>query len=381
MAKPTAEEELFTEEDDQLQNLEENSPADEAKLIEETVGNSNSNIVYHQWDPAEIALAQTIAADREKSRTQVDNELDLVAYLNNKETWYSAGSRFLLFMGATWGVAGIVVLLIASGEEAKTNGLTLWEFMKVEGSVSSLYQTDANGTSASTQLFQAFLTAASILIIISNFGFYVLPRWENQTTLSKMDGNVGEISHQTLKYFCICRANYKRIEATSNWVTSEEGLFKMAFNMFAGIVVLLIGSVPLPPANARSKIQTMVHLLVAMLAFAVMAICELYQIFRGERILSRCTGVIQIGRVGLILIAAIGMGVYMFCREAEVNSTKRGMAALWETIGFLAMFVDLMLICCIPIKAEQSVFALSGDKWLKEHGRHDSVKINLMKFE
>ena len=42
-----------------------------------------------------------------------------------------------------------------------------------------------------------------------------------------MDGNVGEISHLTMKYFCICRANYKRIEATSNWVTSEEGLFKM----------------------------------------------------------------------------------------------------------------------------------------------------------
>mmetsp|Transcript_16990 Transcript_16990/g.25215 ORF Transcript_16990/g.25215 Transcript_16990/m.25215 type:complete len:377 (-) Transcript_16990:130-1260(-) len=345
-------------------------------------GGDDDGTVVYQWAQSEIRLAQSLSvAGRQKGRTLVDNEVDLVSYLNNKETWYAAGSRFMLFMGASWGVAGIFVLLVASGEEAKEEGLTLWEHMKIQGSVSSLYQAGDSGANAPTQLFQAFLTAASVLIMMSNFGFYVLPRWENHVSLSMAEGNLGEITHLSLKYFCICRANYKRIEATSNWVTSEEGVFKMAYNMLAGVVVLLVAAVPLPPAGNRSEIQVMVHMLVALLAFGVMGICELYQIIRGERIFKRRSGVIQILRLCMILLAVAGMGVYIFCRSADEGTTKRGMAALWETIGFLAMFVDLMLLCLIPIKVEQSVFALSGDKWLKEHGRRESVMIDILKHE
>jgi len=378
--KPPTQEEFSVDgdEEDPLSSTVEENPLPDTE--EEYVA---GRTVVYQWDESELALARLISEERQARRTQVDNEIDLVAYLNNKETWYSAGSRFMLFMGAVWGVVGIAVLLVVTGEQAGKEGMTLWEYLCLQGSVSSLYQDSNYGANASTKLFQAFMTCASILIVLSNFGFYVLPRWENQVTLARMEGNLGEISHQSMKYFCICRANYRRVEATSNWVTGEEGIFKMAFNMFAGIIVLLIASVPLPPSEHRSDIQVKVHMLVALLAFGVMAVCELYQIFRGERMLKRCTGKIQVLRVIMILIGAIGMGVYVTCRNAERGSTKRGMAALWECIGFLALFSDLMLLCLIPIKVEQSVFALTGDKWLKEHGRHESVKVkmNFLKHE
>ena len=87
-------------------------------------------------------------------------------------------SRMALFTGCMLNYIGLIALLLSTVESAKYVGDSTWDYIKDAGSVSSLYAMSGGGYAdrASTTLFDAFLSAGAILIIFSNFGFYIMPR-------------------------------------------------------------------------------------------------------------------------------------------------------------------------------------------------------------
>jgi len=217
------------------------------------------------------------------------------------------------------------------------------------------------------------MSASSLLMLFSNFGFYLLPRWETEKTLSSLDNCVGWTASQCFRML-IC-FNFKRVEATSNWVVGEEGLFKLAWQIIMPSMLLLLAMVPLPvPGSGAYKIQATVHLILAIFTFMTYTVCELYQLIRGEKIFKRSTGIIQKLRFFCMVCAAIGMFVYLGTQGVHKSKDSLGsfFSASFETVGFMFLLVDMMLICFIPIKAEQSVFALGGTQFRKHMCRQKS---------
>lgn len=85
----------------------------------------------------------------------------------------------------------------------------------------------------------------------------------------------------------------------------------------------------------------------------------------------RSTGQIQKARFVCMIFALIGMFVYIGTSGLPKGKDNWGsfFSAVFETAGFGFLLVDMMLICLIPIKAEQSVFALGGTAYQKENCR------------
>jgi len=351
---------------------------------DEEQGNStstNNNVIY-QWSEKEIDLANKLSAEenvyvhcikappREVQRTRYDNEVDMVAYLNNKENWHAVSSRMTLFTSAVLALVAMLSLLITAAEEASFQKISTWEFISQARSVSGLVRLSDGAPTASNVIFEAFLTSSAILLIFSNFGFYIMPRWETRHMILAQEGLGGEMAHQVTKHMCICRTNYKRIEATSNWVTGEEGIFKIAYNIVVGVCIKLVARVPIPPQDSPQDVyMSDVHKVVAVLSFVIFSVCELYQLFRGERIYKRRTGLIQIMRLICLIFGLIGIGGYLAFESAPAGSDEAALCVIFEWFGFVFLLCILFLYCFVPIKAEQSVFALSGDGWKKAKRR------------
>ena len=96
--------------------------------------------------------------------------------------------------------------------------------------------------------------------------------------------------------------------------------------------------------------------------FTIYSICELYQLIRGERMFARSTGAIQIGRFVCMVCSIVCIFVYMGTSvyPKSRDSWAAFFSATFETAALMFLLTDMMLICLIPIKAEQSVFALGG---------------------
>ena len=191
----------------------------------------NNNFVYY-WPDEEIALAEEISKEsqrfifgylerppRSDTRTSTDNRIDMAAYLNNQETWKIVSSKLMFFMASVMAMLAMLTVYLASyassGEEMS---LTVREHISREGSLSSMWREQA----AANRLNQAFMVCSSLLMFLSNFGFYLLPRWENEQTFAKHDDKKGWCFFQCLQNL-VCFNSYKRVEATSNWVVGEEG--------------------------------------------------------------------------------------------------------------------------------------------------------------
>lgn len=350
-----------------------------------TRGVMDGSVVY-QWYAEDIEIANQLAVEkntflgmqtqtRVAQRTFMDNEADIVSYLNNKENWYLMASRMSLFTGCVLCYCGLISVIITSSFDAQNADMTTWEYWTYSGSVSKLYALGASGTTTSTNvLFDAFLSAGAILIIFSNFGFYLMPRWENHRTLSARRGMKGEIAHQSLKHCCICISNYRRIEATSNWVTGEEGLFKIMYNIVAGISLKLIASVPIRDDAEKGDLQQRTHTLIAPILAVTIIVCESYQLFRGERMYRRCTGKLQIMRLICLILGSLGMIGYLISMDYPSPSFGRGLCVVVEWIGFFFITSVLFLYCFEPIKAPQSVFALSGSHRKKKHRMQSHIR-------
>jgi hypothetical protein len=153
-------------------------------------------------------------------RTTTDNEIEMTAYMNNQQTWNAAGSRFKFFSAACLGMSAIVFLYWSSYLSSLEQGLTLGEHISKEGSISGMYRNKA-APSAPNQLFEAFMGCAALLILFSDFGFHLLPRWENEEDLNSRPDRIGWCASECFR-MAIC-FNYKRVESTSNWVVGEEG--------------------------------------------------------------------------------------------------------------------------------------------------------------
>lgn len=339
----------------------------------------NSEDVIYLWHAKEIDIANNLSSSperdilncmewptREAMRTHMDNEIDMIAYLNNKENWNVVYSRMCLFIGSLLAIIALVSLIITSSEEAAEENISFYQFISNARSVSGIYRLRDGAPSAANQIFSAFLTATSILMVVSNFGFYVMPRWETHSTIMASDTRGGDIAHRTMR-LCMCRTNFRRIEATSNWVTGEEGIFKIAYNLVAGICIALISSVPTPPeGEAQAVYMAKVHTTVAILTFVISIFCEIYQLFRGEKMYKRCTGMVQIMRLICVIFGIIGILGYVILQGKPKGSDGAALCVIFEWFGFLFLILIFLCYCFVPIKASQSVFALSGDQYKKE---------------
>jgi len=288
--------------------------------------------------------------------------------LNNKENWHAVASRVMLFMGAILGIMTFVMLLLIAVDNEED--LTTWEYIKSRGSVSAFYGDKSTPTTAG-KLFPCFINSAALLILFSNFGFYILPRWENIVTVDSSDGLTGDLINVARKCSCFAE-NYKRVEATSNWVTGEEGLFKIMYNILVPILMFVAAGVPLP-AEGQSSLQARVHSASAISMVVTIGICELIQLFRGEKMHIRCTGKIQIMRLICITLGLICILFYVIFEKAPRHSTKKGLCAVFEALSFIFLIFVFVMHCFTPIKAQQSVFALGGTKWHKNHSRESTI--------
>jgi hypothetical protein len=153
--------------------------------------------------------------------------------------------------------------------------------------------------------------------------------------------------------------------------TIQKGLFKLAWQIMMPVTLLLLAMVPLPQAENRNKVQLTCHTAIAIVNFITYTVCELYQLIRGERMFRRSTGPIQKGRLACMIFAIIGQFVYLGTQNLPKHKDSWGAfcSATFETAGFFFVLLDMMLICFIPIKAEQSVFALGGSNFRKENCR------------
>lgn len=343
---------------------------------------SDTTTVVYQWDGESIDIANRLSIKkgqflgcptptRESRRTYMDNEVDIAAYLNNEQNWKVLASRMSLFFGCILCYVGLFMVFITSANIAKKYDITAWKYICMKGSVSALYSMSTSGPTTSTNLlFEAFLGTGAILILFSNFGYYIVPRWESHRSLSAREGIVGVVAHQTMKHICICRSSYRRIEATSNWVVGEEGIFKVTYNIVAVAALKLLASVPITQdihSDQDAHFQFQVHDTLAKIVPFTLVICELYQLFRGERMHKRCTGMIQIMRLLSVIIGLICLGVFNILQAAPYASNGKGLSVVFEWVGFFLMCTVMFLYCFVPIKATQSVFALNGSDLKKKH--------------
>jgi hypothetical protein len=194
---------------------------------------SQRNDVKYAWPDDEIQMAEQISQEEQRylfgtlrrparnfGRTTTDNEIDMVAYMNNQQTWNASASRFLFFSAACLGLSALIMLYWSSYLSSVSEGLSFKQHIAKEGSISGMYR-DKGTPSAPNRMFEAFMSAAALVILFSNFGFYLLPRWENEKSLNSRADRVGWCASECFRMF-IC-FNYKRIESTSNWVVGEEG--------------------------------------------------------------------------------------------------------------------------------------------------------------
>ncbi len=156
---------------------------------EEQQGTRSAKNVTLHWDAEAIDIANQLSLEkdtllpvcctnptRESQRTYMDNEIDIISYLNNKENWYAMASRMALFTGCILNLLGLIFVLITASTNAAKENISTWEYICNSGSVSMLYRTRVLGSSANV-LFEAFMGSGSILILLSNFGFYIMPRY------------------------------------------------------------------------------------------------------------------------------------------------------------------------------------------------------------
>lgn len=116
-------------------------------------------------------------------------------------------------------------------------------------------------------------------------------------------------------------------------------------------------------------VQAYVHTIIAVVLALLLMVCEGYQLFRGERILKRCTGKIQILRVVSLVLSLICYVSFKAAYDMNLTnqgSNQLGFSAMMEWLGFFFSNNILFLYCFVPIKATQSVFALSGRQSSKE---------------
>jgi len=329
------------------------------------------------WPAEDIAKEKEIAVrhSRERERTTPDNSVEMVAYINNFFTWLSAISRLLLFLAASLMLIMFVIIMYAIDLEAKEQGKSINKFLSDVGSISGLTK---DQDTIIGRIFFCLVNAGAILMLFSNFGFFILPAWEDSVGLLTRDcGRVGTIVQEGCKAVAY-RSGYARAETKYNWVLSEEGIFKMMYSVIAPTGLIIFASAPSPPNDNNSpakQLQFMLHLVGIFSACGPLMICELYQIIRGERIFKRCTGLRQVFRLVCVVAAVISFLVYKILDSKYGHGTPgKGKSCKAEFACMIFLLADLIAISFTPVKAEQSVIALGGSSWRKDKNRRDAIK-------
>lgn len=291
------------------------------------------------WRPVEdIAREKEISFQhsRKRERTTPENSAEMVAYIKNFITWLSVISRVLLFSAASLMIIMFVIIIYALDLEAKEKGDPVHQLMAREGSISGLTK---DQDTVIGRIFLSLINAAAILLLFSNFGFFVLPAWED---------SVGPL---TGDYGCVARA-----ERTYNWVLSEEGMFKMAYSVIAPTGLIILANVPAPLDNNNSPAR---HLQFELHLFAIFAGCgplligELYQLIRGEQMFKRCSGWRQVFRFICVVAAAVSFLIYeIMGARHEYGKHGRGKSCKAEIACMIFLSADLIAISFTPIKAE-----------------------------
>ena len=126
-------------------------------------------------------------------------------------------------------------------------------------------------------------------------------------------------------------------------------------------------SIPVRVDKSGKGIQFVFHDWVSKVLISTVFICEAIQLFRGECMHRRCTGKIQILRVMTLVFGIVSAFLYIALTAiSEGEDFTYGLAVVFEWIAFFLANSILFLYCFVPIKAPQSVFALSGSHWKRD---------------